>query len=459
MGPMMSLREAATAIGARLIGEDVRFDSVSTDSRTLERGALFVALRGERFDGRRFIAAAKERGAAAAVAEESDASQGDLPFLVVENSRLALGRLAAHWRGRFDIPLVAVIGSNGKTTVKEMIAAILREHFGETHALATEGNLNNDIGLPLTLLKLRRNHRAAVVELGVNHPGETAALAAIASPTVALINNAQREHQEFMKGVAEVAREHGAVFAAMRPEGTGVINADDEFSGYWRGLLAGRRVRDFGLEKPAQVSGRHRFTHFGSEIDLRTPQGAARVELHVDGRHNVLNALAAAACALAAGASLGAVARGLAAFRPMGGRMQRRTAPSGTKLIDDSYNANPDSVRAAIDVLAAEGGAKVLLLGDMAEVGERGLEFHQEIGRYARERGIDRLFAVGELSSACVAAFGEGARHFATVEDLIAAAQGELRPRTTMLVKGSRFMRMERVVQALAGEPSSAGGH
>ncbi|TMH80401.1 MAG: UDP-N-acetylmuramoyl-tripeptide--D-alanyl-D-alanine ligase, partial [Betaproteobacteria bacterium] len=386
-------------------------DSVSTDSRTLELGALFIALSGQRFDGLRFIGAAKERGAVAAIVEEPDSSQGDLPFLVVENSRLALGRLAAHWRGRFDIPLVAVSGSNGKTTVKEMIAAILREHFGETHALATEGNLNNDIGLPLTLLKLRPNHRAAVVELGVNHPGETATLAAIASPTVALINNAQREHQEFMKGVAEVAREHGAVFAAMRPEGTGVINADDEFSGYWRGLLAGRRVRDFGLEKPAQVGGRHRFTHFGSEIDLHTPRGA-----HVDGRHNVLNALAAAACALAAGAGLDAVARGLAAFRPIGGRMQRRTASSGTKLIDDSYNAKPDSVRAAIDVLAAEGGAKVLLLGDMGEVGDRGVEFHQEIGRYARERGIDRLLGVGELSSACVAAFGEGARHFATVE-------------------------------------------
>jgi len=459
MEPMMSLREAATAIGARLVGEDVRFDSVSTDSRTLERGALFIALRGERFDGHQFIGAAKERGAAAAVVEDTDASQAELPFLVVENSRLALGRLAAHWRGRFDIPLVAVIGSNGKTTVKEMIAAILREHFGETRALATEGNLNNDIGLPLTLLRLRRNHRAAVVELGVNHPGETATLAAVASPTVALINNAQREHQEFMKGVAEVAREHGAVFAAMRPEGTGVINADDEFSGYWRGLLAGRRIRDFGLEKPAQVGGRHRFTHFGSEIDLRTPQGATRVELHVDGRHNVLNALAAAACALAADASLEAVARGLAAFRPVGGRMQRRTASSGTRLIDDSYNANPDSVRAAIDVLAAEGGAKVLLLGDMGEVGERGAEFHLEIGHYARERGVDRLLAVGELSSACVAAFGEGARHFATVEALISAAQAELRPSTTILVKGSRFMRMERVVQALAGEPSSAGGH
>jgi len=455
MGPMMSLREAANAIGARVIGEDVRFDSVSTDSRTLARGALFVALSGERFDGRRFVGSAKGRGAAAAMVSEepgSETTDRELPFVVVKDTRLALGRLAAHWRGRFDIPLVAVTGSNGKTTVKEMIAAILRAHFGETHALATEGNLNNDIGLPLTLLKLRRNHRAAVVELGINHPGETAALAAITSPTVALVNNAQREHQEFMKGVAEVAREHGAVFAAMRPDGTGVVNADDEFSGYWRELLAGRRIRDFGLDQPAQVGGRHRFTHFGSEIELRTPEGATRVELHVDGRHNVLNAFAAAACALAAGGNLGAVARGLAAFRPVGGRLQRRTARSGAKLIDDSYNANPDSVRAAIDVLAAESGAKVLLLGDMGEVGERGVEFHDEIGRYARERGIDRLLAVGELSCACVAAFGGGARHFATVEDLISAAQGELRPRTTLLVKGSRFMRMERVVAALTGE-------
>jgi len=462
MGPMMSLREAATVIGARLIGEDVGFDSVSTDSRTLARGALFVALRGERFDGRRFIGSAKEHGAAAAMVTEgpeSGAKTQELPFIVVNDTRVALGRLAAHWRGRFRIPLVAVTGSNGKTTVKEMIAAILRAHFGESQTLATEGNLNNDVGLPQTLLKLRRGHSAAVVELGINRPGETATLAAIVSPTVALINNAQREHQEFMKGVAEVAREHGAVFAAMRPGGTGVINADDEFSGYWRDLLAGRRVRDFGLDKPAQVGGRHRFTHFGSEIELRTPEGSTKVELHADGRHSVLNAFAAAACALAAGASLDAVARGLAAFRPVGGRMQRRTARSGAKLIDDSYNANPDSVRAAIDVLAAEGGAKVLLLGDMGEVGERGVEFHQEIGRYARDKGIDRLYAAGTLSRACVEAFGEGARHFATVEDLIAAAQADLRPRTTMLVKGSRFMRMERVVRALAPDPSAGETH
>ena len=449
---MMSLREAATAIGARLIGEDVPFDSVSTDSRTLQRGALFVALRGERFEGGKFIGAAKKRGAAAAIVEGPGASQGDLPLLVVESSRLALGRLAEHWRGRFEIPLIVVTGSNGKTTVKEMIAAILRAHYGVTQTLAAEGNLNNEIGLPLSLLRLNEGHRAAVVELGMNHPGETATLGAVASPTVALINNAQREHQEFMKSVAEVAREHGTVFSALRPDGIAVINADDDFAGYWQGLLSGRRVCDFGIDRPAKVSGRHRFTHFGSEIELRAPQGVTRIELHADGRHNALNACAAAACALSAGASLEAVARGLAAFRPVGGRMQRRTTPSGAKLIDDSYNANPDSVRAAIDVLAEEPGATLLLLGDMGEVGERGVEFHEEIGRYARERGIGRLIATGELCRAAITAFGEGARHYGTVEDMIAAIRDELGPNASVLVKGSRFMHMERVVEALTGE-------
>src|SRR5258706_86676 len=359
MEPMMSLREAATAIGARVIGEDVRFGSVSTDSRTLKRGALFVALSGERFDGHRFIGPAKERGAAAAIVQEPGPSRGELPFIVVESSRFALGRLAAHWRGRFDIPLVAVAGSNGKTTVKEMIAAILRAHFGEPHTLANEGNLNNDIGLPLTLLELRGDHQPAGVELGMNHPGETATLAAIASPTVALINNPQREHQEFMRNVAEGAREHGAVFAALRPDGTAVVNADDEIADFCGGLLAGRRVRDFGLDKPAQVSGRHRFTHFRSEIELRSPQGATRIELHADGRHNVLNACAAAACALAAGADLGAGARGLAAFRPVGGRMQRRTTPSGAETNPHSKNAESGYVTPAVEGPCAETGAKI----------------------------------------------------------------------------------------------------
>jgi UDP-N-acetylmuramoyl-tripeptide--D-alanyl-D-alanine ligase len=462
MDPMMSLREASAAIGAKALGGEVRFSAVSTDTRTLARGALFVALRGERFDGHRFLDAARARGAAAAMVDEASKSTAEgvrLPLLVVGDTRLGLGRLAAKWRARFDIPLVAITGSNGKTTVKEMLATILRTHFGPAQVLATEGNLNNDIGLPLTLLNLREAHRAAVIELGMNHAGETASLAAIASPTVALVNNAQREHQEFMKGVAEVAREHAAVFDALRPDGVAVINADDEFAGYWRGRIAGRRVRDFGIARPSQVNGRYELAHFGSRIDLSAPEGETRIDLHANGRHNVLNACAAAAGALAVGANLGAVARGLGAFRPVDGRMQRLAARSGAKLIDDSYNANPDSVRAAIDVLAVEPGTKFLLLGDMGEVGERGAEFHEEIGRYARERGIDRLYATGDLCRAAVEAFGKGARHFATVEGLIAAAQAEVVSNTAALVKGSRFMRMERVVQALAAGPQKTGTH
>jgi UDP-N-acetylmuramoyl-tripeptide--D-alanyl-D-alanine ligase len=458
MEPMMSLREASAAIGARVLGDDARFLSVSTDSRTLARGALFVALRGERFDGHKFLSAAQERGAAAALVDETSrptAESARLPLLVAGDTRVSLGRLAAKWRDRFDIPLIAVTGSNGKTTVKEMIAAILCAHFGAAQVLATEGNLNNDIGLPMTLLRLRESHRAAVIEVGMNHPGETASLAAIASPTVALINNAQREHQEFMKDVAAVAREHAAVFGALRAGGTAVINADDEFAGYWRGLLAGRRTLDFGIDRPAQVSGRRTSV---SRIELHASEGNASIEFHADGRHNVLNACAAAASALAAGASLDAVAKGLAAFRPVGGRMQRLSARSGASLIDDSYNANPDSVRAAIDVLAAESGTKFLLLGDMGEVGERGAEFHEEIGRYARERGIDRLYATGDLCRAAVVAFGTGARHFVNVDDLIAAAAKEVVSNTAALVKGSRFMRMERVVRALSGEPPK-GAH
>jgi len=321
--------------GRALVGEDVRFDSVSTDSRTLERGALFVALRGERLDGRRSCGAARERGAAAAIVEEPDASSGGpsvprrrkLAFC----TRAARGALARAFRHSAR----SRHRSNGKTTVKEMIAAILREHFGETHALATEGNLNNDIGLPLTLLKLRRNHRAAVVELGVNHPGETATLAAIASPTIALINNAQREHQEFMKGVAEVAREHGTVFAAMKPDGTGVINADDEFSVIGVNFSQAGAFGTSDSINPRKWAAATASLISESEIELRAPEGATKVELHVDGRHSVLNAFAAAACALAAGASLEAVARGLAAFpsgrrthaapdRSLGGRPHRR---------------------------------------------------------------------------------------------------------------------------------------
>ena len=450
----MSLGEAAAAIGARVRGEDIRFDSVSTDSRTLARGALFVALRGERFDGHRFIEAAAGRGAAVAMVDEDSEPRiagAAIPFLVVDDTRRALGRLARRWRERFTLPLVAVTGSNGKTTVKEMIAAILRAHYGEARVLATEGNLNNDIGVPLTLLGLREEHRAAVVELGMNHPGETAYLAAMASPTVALVNNAQREHQEFMKSVAEVAREHAAVFAELRQDGVAVINADDEFAGFWRESLAGRRVRDFGIERPAQVSGRHELLGFESAIDLRTPEGEVRVEFRASGRHNVMNALASAAAATAAGASLAAVAKGLRSFAGVKGRLQPKTGKRGAAVVDDSYNANPDSVRAAVDVLAGMPGKRVLVLGDMGELGPDGPAFHEEIGVYARGR-IDTLLAFGPLSREASRAFGVNSRHFDDIAELIREVGAHDAPGSTILVKGSRFMRMERVVAALTGE-------
>jgi UDP-N-acetylmuramoyl-tripeptide--D-alanyl-D-alanine ligase len=457
METMMDMREAARGAAGSVSGAhlNLRFASVSSDTRAIAGGELFVALRGERFDGHAFIGAAKRQGAVAAMV---DAAAGEaarasgLPLLVVDDTRLGLGRLAAHWRRNFDLPLIAVTGSNGKTTVKEMIAAILAEHAGADRSLATQGNLNNDIGLPLTLLRLRAGHRCAVVELGMNHPGETAYLAGIAQPTVALVNNAQREHQEFMQNVEAVAREHGAVFAALPAEGAAAVNADDAFAGYWRTLCGARRVVDFGIEQPAAVSGRYELSGFGSEIVVSTPRGSAPVSLCAAGTHNVRNALAAAAAACAAGVDIRAIARGLAAFRPVSGRMQKKTVRGGATLIDDTYNANPDSVLAAIEVLARAAGPKILVLGDMGEVGAHGEAYHAEVGRHARARGLDRLLALGAECVHTVAAFGSGAEHFDSVDALNAALVADLRADSTILVKGSRFMRMERVVVALTEE-------
>jgi len=449
---MMGLHEAAQGIGAKARGADARFCAVSSDTRTIGEGALFVALRGERFDGHAYLAAARARGAAAAMVDRRGAS-GDapLPLLVVDDTRLGLGRLAAYWRRKFTLPLIAVTGSNGKTTVKAMIAAILAAHAGPGRSYATPGNLNNDVGLPLTLLGLRAQHACAVVELGMNHPGETAYLAAIARPTVALVNNAQREHQEFMHSVEDVAREHGAVFAALPADGVAVINADDSYSDYWRGICAPRRVIDFGLERPAAVGGRFELRDFGSDIVLRTAAGEAPLALRAAGVHNVRNALAAAAAASAAGVGLAAIVRGLAAFEPVQGRLQQRAGKQVEIVLDDSYNANPDSVIAAIEVLARGAGKKFLVLGDMGEVGAQGAEFHAEIGRHARACGIDRLLVVGKSCAHAAAAFGAGASHYADIDALLAGLEPGLAPGVTVLVKGSRSMRMERVVQALTG--------
>jgi UDP-N-acetylmuramoyl-tripeptide--D-alanyl-D-alanine ligase len=445
--------------GASTDSAATRIDSVSTDSRTLSPGALFVALHGPRFDGHDYAQQARQRGAAALMVERAVAV--DLPALRVPDARRALGLAAAHWRSRFSLPVVAVTGSNGKTTLTQMIASIFARAYGERDGrsswLATRGNLNNDIGLPLMLFELTSAHRAAVFELGMNHLGEIAELAQMARPTVAVVNNAQREHQEFLDSPEATARENGAVLSSLPPDGIAVFPADDPCAPIWRDLAGSRRVIDFALSGAAAVTARYRGDGGTSEIRIATPAGPIATKLALAGAHNVHNALAAAACALGLGLSGGAIAEGLAAFRAVAGRGTRLATARGVVVIDDSYNANPDSVRAAIDLLAGEAPPRLLVLGDMGEVGHQGPAFHHEVGSYARERGIDSLLAAGPLSREAVLAFGGGAQHFDDVEALIGAVVPRLAACGTVLVKGSRFMRMERVVQAITG--GFADGH
>ncbi|MBK5913021.1 UDP-N-acetylmuramoyl-tripeptide--D-alanyl-D-alanine ligase [Rhodocyclus purpureus] len=462
---MMDISAAARALGGRLLGAPaveappVVFGEVSTDSRRIGKGALFVALRGEKFDGHDFVDTAAAQGAAAALVDEAAAArwqQPPLPLIVVADTRRALGALAADWRARFTLPLIALTGSNGKTTTKEMIAAILRAAYGDT-VLATVGNLNNDIGLPLTLLGLRATHRAAIVELGMNHPGEIAALAAIARPTVALVTNAQRAHLEGMGSLDAIAEEKGTIYDGLGADGIAVVNADEPWADLWRARA--RRVLGFGLEQPADVAGSCRLHGLDNHLTLSFQGERGEVELCLPGRHNARNALAAAAATLAAGVPFAAVCAGLAAFRGAPGRLQKKAAIGGATLLDDTYNANPDSVRAAIDVLSATVGRQILVLGDMGEIGEMSGQFHDEIGGYAKSQGIDRLFALGEASALAAHNFGAGGRHFRRVDELVAALKHELTPETTVLVKGSRFMRMERVADAIAAPATAAEVH
>ncbi|PRF95979.1 UDP-N-acetylmuramoyl-tripeptide--D-alanyl-D-alanine ligase [Burkholderia ambifaria] len=460
---MLSLGEAARLIpGATVHGDpDTTFERVSTDSRTVGPGDLFVALKGDRFDAHDFLGDVAARGAAAALVARVPAGLA-MPVVEGGETRAALGALAHGWRKRFAVPLVAVTGSNGKTTVKEMIASIFAAAVGADARLATAGNLNNDIGVPLTLLRLSGAHRVAVIELGMNHPGETEILARLAAPTVALVNNAQREHQEFMATVEAVALEHAAVIHALTPDGVAVFPADDAYASIWRVAATGNPILDFALhdaerQVEAQVTGR---LH-GGELAIDTPSGAVTVRLRALGEHNARNALAAAAAALAAGIELAAIKQGLESFEPVKGRLQVRQADvgslAGATVVDDTYNANPDSMRAAIDVLAAQPAPRVLVIGDMGEVGDEGPAFHREIGAYARERGIDALFALGDASRDACTAYGDTARHFgdvgALVTALLAAGYGA---QATVLVKGSRYMKMERVVDALTNQ-SAAG--
>lgn len=466
---MMSLQEAAQVLSATLAGRHDRtvagkidFTGVSTDSRALARGELFVALVGPNFDGHDFIVQARDRGAMGALVQQ-DRLTGDqeygIPLIQVQNTRLALGQLAAYWRARFTIPLVAVTGSNGKTTVKEMIASILRRAAEQAPeemrmdapdaVLATQGNLNNDIGMPLTLLRLRERHHYAVIEMGMNHPGEISYLSRLAKPSVALITNAGDAHIQGLGSVEAVARAKGEIFEGLDQQGIAVINADDPHNRLWRELAGNRQIIDFGLKSKAKVSADYKLTFSGAQITLILPQGVEETTLQVPGEHNVRNALAAAAVAVAVGVPPKTIASGLSTFGGVKGRMQRKCGVRGATLIDDCYNANPDSVRAALAVLARAEGKKVLVLGDMGELGDKGREFHEQIGDEARIAGIDELMALGDLSAYAAEKFGIGARHFRKMEDLLANIETLPGPDVTLLIKGSRFMQMERVVKRL----------
>ncbi|HEY0721932.1 MAG TPA: UDP-N-acetylmuramoyl-tripeptide--D-alanyl-D-alanine ligase [Gammaproteobacteria bacterium] len=443
-GIATTLSQVAAWVNGRLVGDDGTFHGAGSDSRFLARGMLFIALKGPNHDGHDHVAGAAERGAAAALVERELAVP--IPQIIVTNTLLALGQLGAAWRQQLGLPLVAITGSNGKTTTKEMTAAIL-SRAGKT--LATRGNLNNDIGVPLTLLRLDSSYRFGVIEMGANHPGEIAYLVKLARPQVAVITNAGAAHLEGFGSIEGVARAKGEIYGALAADGVAVINADDAHADLWRSLVSHCRVLSFGIDKSAEVSAQWQGDVHGSRLQLHTPAGKAEVKLALPGRHNVLNALAATAAALAMGVGLDAVVAGLEGLAPVGGRLQIRTGIQGATIIDDSYNANPVSLRAGIDVLAACKGRRFLALGDMGELGADAERLHAAAGTYARQAGIDGLYATGPLSREAVEAFGKGGYHFADQQQLIAALKPELDNGVTVLVKGSRSSRMERVVAGL----------
>ena len=443
---------------------DQLISQVGTDSRHLSAGELFVALKGDRFDAHSFLSAVAEHGASAALISEKTSCPTSLPAVYVDDTRKGLGELAAAWRAQFALSLAVVTGSNGKTTVKEMVAAIFRQAVSPSELLVTEGNLNNDIGLPLTLLKLRPSHRLAVIELGMNHPGETAELAMIARPTIALINNAQREHQEFMETVDAVAHEHADALRALRSDGVGVFPADTPYTALWKGACASKQYLEFrwldqvpntNLESDSVIDG---YLLADGQIQVRTSIGSIQVKLNTLGAHNYRNALAATAVAIAAQIPLSQIKAGLEQFMPVSGRMQRVTISQNIEIINDTYNANPDSVEAAVKSLAALRGERYLVLGDMGEVGSQGPAFHQELGKYAAQCGIEHFMTIGSLMKESHAAYlrerptGD-ARHFDDIDslnrELVQNLQRFNDRNVCILVKGSRFMRMERVVQAL----------
>ena len=447
------------AAGQTQFTNEVQIKAVRTDSRSVGAGDLLVALKGEKFDGTAFLAQAQAQGAVAVVFEASNLARGEhlkyleavtVPAFCVPNAREALGELAAQWRRQFALNLIGVTGSNGKTTVTQMIASILRVDASQA-SLSTQGNLNNEIGVPLTLFNLRPEHRRAVVELGMNHPGEIEVLARYAQPTIGLVNNAQREHQEFMATVEAVAIENAEVIRSLPANGVAVFPAHDAYTELWKKLAGNRQVLTFGFTQ-GDVQGHHiAWVNGAWSFQLTTAQGACACRLNIAGRHNILNALAATACALAAGMDLSVIVKGLESFEPVKGRSKSsewQIEGHSFTLVDDTYNANPDSVRAAIEVLAELPAPRLLVLGDMGEVGQQGPEFHEEVGAYAKHLGVQALFTLGDLCAHSSHAF-DGSKHFEDMGPLQQAVLDQIATYNSVLVKGSRFMKMERVVEAL----------
>jgi len=455
----MTLAELAKHLAAHCTHPDITFTGLSIDTRTLSPGNLFVAIVGEQFDGHDFVEEAYKNGAVAALVSRKIDSV--IPQIEVTDTLHTLGQISEIWRQRFSLPLIGVTGSNGKTTLKNMIASILRAHCdgSEEEVLATIGNFNNNIGLPLTLSRLNNKHRFGVIEMGMNHSGEIAYLTALAKPQIAVINNAAESHLEGLKDVAGVARAKGEIFLGLPQNGIGILNKDDAFFDYWRDLVATHRYLTFGLEHAADVSAtpinNNSTTH--QLITLQTPSGKVDVNLPLLGKHNVMNALAATAAALALSIDLTAIKTGLENVEPAPGRMNQHLLPNGMRVIDDTYNANPFSLDAAINALSIFSGKKILVLGDMRELGPNAKELHSAAGQKAQAAGIDHLFTLGELSEAATKSFGKNAAHFTDRKNLLAALQPHLVNGSTILVKGSRSMRMEKVVAELV--PASKLSH
>jgi UDP-N-acetylmuramoyl-tripeptide--D-alanyl-D-alanine ligase len=449
---MMQLSQAANMLDAKLVGNDVLFAAVSKDSRAIHQGDLYVALKGEHFDGHKFIDDAAAAGAVAALVSENQSTA--LPQIQVADTRLALGALAAGWRRQFTGTLVGITGSNGKTTVKEMCRSILAQHAGDAQVLSTQGNLNNDIGLPLTLLALRAQHQFAVIEMGANHVGEIDYLTHIAQPDVALVNNAAPAHIEGFGSLENIAHAKAEIYSGLGKLGIAVINLDDHFAPLWLDICKQKICRTFSLDNTAAnvYASELQMDAESSQFVLHVDGVSEKVTLMLPGRHNVMNALAATAACSSTGVKINTIAAALKSFNPVSGRLNIKRCIHGARMIDDTYNANPQSFNAAMQVLTAMSGSPWMVMGDMAELGSKAKELHRALGAQAKQMGIQRLFATGEFSREAVRGFGTNAQWFADQLSLIAAVKSEITSENIVLVKGSRFMAMEKVVNALLSE-------